>query len=590
MRSGTFCTVCATFNSTRANCCSGCGTNLRHPTSALVPRPASLGRWGRRGRHVGLLRMLIVVPLVVGLGIPVTAAAVHQAERSRLADRYERAQAAEAAGQYPAAADLYADASGYRDADARRLAALAAYDTALGTVTSYLDTGRFDEAISFLDTLSAQLPGDAEVAALIVQAHASRHAALLDQGEMAVRAGDWLAAERTYATLVAENPGDPELAARLTTIQAEHAPILFGRESGIYLVGPDLDDERLITNAVPATQPVWSPDRRRIAFTSPGPDETLIGALYVVNVDGTGLTHLADDVAAFRGVAWSPDGTQIAYSSFARFNALSNEGPIALHVVDIATRVERDLTGNTWDYALSPSWSPNGDRLAFVGREMTPEYGDLRIGSGGVQILDIASGRITDVTGDRVPNAWIVSWSTGPGPDRLVIQTKAESIDGYNPGPTDLVAIDLADQEVIPVQVGRSLVSPAVWSPDGSRFAFIVDSKELRIGQWTTDGIRLGWVKLQSTVSGTFSWSPDGSSLLLDAPDGWTPSLMVRFTPDGVIQHALSIDFRMDFSASSPPQWTARNESVLNFIPTGGTALDAPEAAIPSVPIARNRR
>ena len=55
--------------------------------------------------------------------------------------------------------------------------------------------------------------------------------------------GDWLAAERTYAALLAEDPANPEIAERLTWIQQEHAPILVGRDDGLFLVGPDLDDE-----------------------------------------------------------------------------------------------------------------------------------------------------------------------------------------------------------------------------------------------------------------------------------------------------------------------------------------------------------
>ncbi|MBA3415418.1 MAG: PD40 domain-containing protein, partial [Chloroflexia bacterium] len=506
------------------------------------------------------------------------------------AARYTAAEAAEAAGRYALAADLFVDAAGYRDADARAASAQGAYDAAVSAGGTALDAGRYDEAIALLDPLSLQHPGDREITALLVQAHADRHAGLVAGAEDAMVAGDWLLAERTYAALRTADPANTEIAERLSWIQGEHAPLLVGRDDGIYLVGPDLDDERLITTIESVTHPVWSPDRSRIAFTVAREGQTLYGDLYVVGVDGTGRTKVAERVAAFRGVSWSPDGASIAYSSFAAYDRRSG-GAVGLRLVDVATRVETDLTGDRWDYALSPSWSPDGGQLAFVNRSLDPdENGDRDVGLGGVQIFDMATKRVRDVTGTALSNAWLVTWSPAPGSERLIVQTKADAV-GYAPDPTDLYALDAATGEITAIHVTRALVSHAVWSPDGSRFAYVEEGEVLHLVFWQEGLLRQGWVRLESPSSSTITWSPDGSAILLVAPDGWTPSLLLRFTPDGVVQKPLTIEFRMDYAETAPPQWTSEHETVALPAPTGGTALDRDAAtATIAAPLDRQRR
>ncbi len=98
--------------------------------------------------------------------------------------------------------------------------------------------------------------------------------------------------------------------------------------------------------------PTWSPDGTRIAFLREG-------AIYTVNVDGTGLA----DVADIKGVdpfqpQWSPDGTQLAFEA--------NNG----HDYDIYV-VNADGTGLTaiaHDPNLDenwPVWSPDGSLIAY---------------------------------------------------------------------------------------------------------------------------------------------------------------------------------------------------------------------------------
>jgi dipeptidyl aminopeptidase/acylaminoacyl peptidase len=69
------------------------------------------------------------------------------------------------------------------------------------------------------------------------------------------------------------------------------------------------------------TEPAWSPDGKRIAFTSnrskPDPDRTYNTDIWVVAADnndkGEHLTQVTTNLGSDRGAAWSPDGKWIAY-------------------------------------------------------------------------------------------------------------------------------------------------------------------------------------------------------------------------------------------------------------------------------------
>jgi len=79
---------------------------------------------------------------------------------------------------------------------------------------------------------------------------------------------------------------------------------------------------QLTTDPAPKDQlPDWSPDGSKIAYQSYA---TGNGDIYVMNPDGTGQTRLTTDPAKELGGAWSPDGTKIAFLSFRDLPAARN--------------------------------------------------------------------------------------------------------------------------------------------------------------------------------------------------------------------------------------------------------------------------
>jgi TolB protein len=110
--------------------------------------------------------------------------------------------------------------------------------------------------------------------------------------------------------------------------------------------------------------PDWSPDGRRIVFTShPVTDDPIRSnqaEIYMINVDGTGLTRLTFNAEEERGPSWSPDGSRIVY--MCRIGG----GAAVFEICDMKAdgSDRRQLTNNTVLDA-TPSFSPDGQQILF---------------------------------------------------------------------------------------------------------------------------------------------------------------------------------------------------------------------------------
>lgn len=102
-------------------------------------------------------------------------------------------------------------------------------------------------------------------------------------------------------------------------------------------------------------QPVYSPDGRRIAFSS---DRSGSSEIWVADGDGSGPLRLTDlGHAATKFPSWSPDGRRLAFESIV-------EGFARIYVVDAEGGTPRPVVVDTTD-AIAPSWSADGKRLYF---------------------------------------------------------------------------------------------------------------------------------------------------------------------------------------------------------------------------------
>ena len=175
-----------------------------------------------------------------------------------------------------------------------------------------------------------------------------------------------------------------------------------------------------------AGAPRWSPQGDRLAFMAPDANKKLqLFVLPMSGGDALQVTHVKEGIDEF---AWSPDGRRFAYAvtdpapdrhgedkyrtgfPVGDDDFTTREQPRPSHVWLIAadgTGHPRRLTSGSWSLPVSlppgpPSsplkWSPDGRSLVIV-RQETPSSGDEYLSR--VQILDVETGKLRDLTGDR---------------------------------------------------------------------------------------------------------------------------------------------------------------------------------------------
>ena len=240
--------------------------------------------------------------------------------------------------------------------------------------------------------------------------------------------------------------------------------------------------------------PVLSPDGEQIAFAA-------LGDLWLMPIDGTPqrLTH---DRFVDIDPAWSPDGTQLAFSS-------DRAGTMDLWIHDFATGRDRRLTSQP-TAEISPVWSPNSRLVAF--KDNTGAYFTVTVEAGTIAMVHRPLSR-----------AGVPTW--GPS-GRLLATTVLEPYSSrYREGTSQLLLFSIdgdADQSVVPVahrSVGTRQNDGPVWSPDGTMMAFVMDGT-LHVMPVRPDGQPTGPPRqLTGDVADSPSWSGDSGSLLYQSAD-----------------------------------------------------------------------
>jgi Tol biopolymer transport system component len=124
----------------------------------------------------------------------------------------------------------------------------------------------------------------------------------------------------------------------------------------IFVMNSDGTGAHRLTSGPDDTQPDWAPAGLRLVFTGTAGGNT---DLYEINANGTHRHRITDSRARDFRPAWSPNGRAIAFVS-------SRAGGEQIFTIGPAGGSLRQLT-HTRAQNLQPAWSPSSGRITFTG-------------------------------------------------------------------------------------------------------------------------------------------------------------------------------------------------------------------------------
>jgi len=239
-----------------------------------------------------------------------------------------------------------------------------------------------------------------------------------------------------------------------STRDSERSNIYMQRVDGTAVV-------QLTSDSADDAYPAFSPDGRQIAFCS-----TRAGnwQIFVMDGDGKNVTQVTTGPMQAIHPSWAPDGSRLVYCCL---GAKSNQWE--LWTVDLQSSEKRMI-----GYGLFPNWSPtpDADRIAF----QRPRQRGSRWFS--LWTLDLANGearRLTEVAVSS--NAAILSPTWSPDGRRLAFSTVMEPSQDLGPhakGRTDVWVVNADGTERQRVTDGTGANLMPFWGPD-NRIYFISD-------------------------------------------------------------------------------------------------------------------
>ncbi|MDZ7269216.1 MAG: DPP IV N-terminal domain-containing protein [candidate division KSB1 bacterium] len=285
------------------------------------------------------------------------------------------------------------------------------------------------------------------------------------------------------------------------------------------LTGREGYDHR--ANLVPAV----SPDGRHVVYVA---DKHFVDELYLLSENAAGGFSERRLIKAGRSrdfetlrffdtsISWSRDGGRIAFVA-------KSDKDDAIYVMNPHTNeISHCLVFAELNGLLSPSFSPEGDHLVFVG---------MRGGRSDLYIVNLGNGRLRRLTKDLYAEKH-PQWS--PDGTRIVFATdrgRDTQPEHLLFGEYELALYSLADGEIsVITDLAGNAINPQ-WSPDGRALAFVSDHQGIanvyRLDLGSKEIVAV--TRLRNGVAGitevtpAMSWSADGRVLVFSAFEkgGW---------------------------------------------------------------------
>ena len=303
-----------------------------------------------------------------------------------------------------------------------------------------------------------------------------------------------------------------------------------GQEPPTTLPSANITNATVTTTANATNTTDVTLDGRIVFAKSLSGDEPFSTDIYVMNADGSGgqtrLTRMTDTGAYASSPTWSPDGRKIAFES-------DRDGSDPeIYVMNADGSGVTQLTNNN-GYDASPSWSPDGERIAFVSDRAFQDPEELNRNfeiyvmnvddgtppvSRPQQIIEEAISTIENL--DNIPQGVRTSIIA-------LLRQVLDTIDDDTTTPPPQEPIRLTNNNA-------SDGSPS-WSPDSEKIVFRSDRDE-NSGIYVMnadDGSEQTRLTEESQFDGDPRWSPDGERIAFSSIRGNQGGIFVMNADDG---------------------------------------------------------
>lgn len=296
--------------------------------------------------------------------------------------------------------------------------------------------------------------------------------------------------------------------------------------------------------------PAISPDGQHVSFTA-------LGDLWTMQI-GDLPTQLTNNVFIERDAVWSPTGKSLAYAS-------DRTGSFQIWIHDLSNN---EATQVTVDGGSFPSWSPDGNSIAYIAAE--------RFDSS-VKTLSIHSGSIETIrTGLNDPGR--ATWS--PDGKSIVLSSKWQYSTRFREGINKPLLIDIEGPIAsLPVPPSKTFLSNRGPSFSGDH-SFLPEQQPLNQNERWLDFISHGSVGSRNTDGPI--WSPNGRMMAYVANGVlWSIPVDLEGNPVGPGR-------RLTNQIADDPTWAGDSESILYLTSTGLERVWVHDGRIEAIPLDLN--